>query len=452
MRRKKRFRIAVSITIFIFIMNLCGFGNCFIYEAKAVTFDELNNPELFLKQINGDQQCTLVAATMLIRRAAMISGNAAWSDITVDKVKEKAWIEGTGIRYTFTYAGITINKASFQIDPVKESILLLASHPEGIVIYGQDTSSKKVKRPHAILLTDYTDQLFYGADPTEFEAAGRVVNSSTSLPVEYAKSYWYVSNMPVPSTTSKNLAPPVSDISMHPVVLSETKFIYDGSEKKPLVSISGLTENVDYTIAYANNVNPGTAGVYITGIGIYKGMITVNFSIVDTNDKNIVDQSTDDIDESTKDKNSADESMKDKNSADESTKDKNSADQSAKDMNSTDQSAKDVNLVDKSTIDKNDLNKIIVILSNQKIKKGNTAAIKYALPTSIKAVKKYSGNPLRVDNEVIISYTSSNSKIARVNSNGIITGIMKGKAEITVTAALADGSRAVYVFAVNIYK
>jgi AAA ATPase containing von Willebrand factor type A (vWA) domain len=508
MRHRKKLIISAGLAILLFIMDLCSFGNCFISEAKAVTFDELNAPGMFLKQKNGDKQCTLVAATMLIRRAAMISGSANWSDITVDKVKANAWIDGQGIRHTFTYAGITVNKASFQGNPVKESILLLASHPEGIVLYDQIRSP----RSHAILLTDYTDQLFYGADPSEYEEVGRVLNTSTSLLVKDAEYYWYVSSISPSSIPGQNTSLPVSDISTCPVVLSETKFIYDGSEKKPMVTISGLTENVDYTVTYANNVMTGTATVYISGIGAYKGMASVNFKIVDASSINAADTSISDKDISEKnavDQNTADKNAADKNAADKSavglnTADKNVTDKSVVDQNTADKNAKDQNAVDKNTTDKNaanknaadqknsdknvsdknvgsklednkngndmaannknnnvissdsnandknDLNKVIVIISNQKIKKGNTAAIKYALPNSMKVVKENSGKSLNAGNEVKISYTSSNTKVAKVNSKGIITGIGKGSADITVTMALSDGSSGVYVFSVDI--
>ena len=40
-----------------------------------------------------------------------------------------------------------------------------------------------------------------------------------------------------------------------------------------------LEENLDYTVSYSNNVNPGTATVTVTGIGDYFGTLTINFTI-----------------------------------------------------------------------------------------------------------------------------------------------------------------------------
>ncbi|MBP5420457.1 MAG: hypothetical protein J6Y72_11680 [Bacteroidales bacterium] len=58
---------------------------------------------------------------------------------------------------------------------------------------------------------------------------------------------------------------------------------YTGEEIKPAVVVvdgqTTLTENVDYTIAYSNNVNAGTATVTVTGIGDYTGEVKVTFTI-----------------------------------------------------------------------------------------------------------------------------------------------------------------------------
>ena len=53
---------------------------------------------------------------------------------------------------------------------------------------------------------------------------------------------------------------------------------YNGSEFKPEVK-SNLKKDVDYTVEYENNVNAGTAVVYIKGIGNYKGETFLEFKI-----------------------------------------------------------------------------------------------------------------------------------------------------------------------------
>ncbi len=67
------------------------------------------------------------------------------------------------------------------------------------------------------------------------------------------------------------------------VTLEYNSTTYDGSAKTPSVTVvkNGvtLTLNIDYTVAYSNNTNVGTATVTITGIGNYGGETTRNFTI-----------------------------------------------------------------------------------------------------------------------------------------------------------------------------
>lgn len=54
---------------------------------------------------------------------------------------------------------------------------------------------------------------------------------------------------------------------------------YDGTAKKPTVTVTGLTKGVDYKVTYSNNIKPGDAKVKITGIGNYQSYRTFPFSI-----------------------------------------------------------------------------------------------------------------------------------------------------------------------------
>lgn len=71
----------------------------------------------------------------------------------------------------------------------------------------------------------------------------------------------------------------LTDIKDLSVKLDSGTFFCDGTEKKPEVTISGLTEGSDYTVTYINNVLPGTATVIITGMGDYTGTVVKTFSI-----------------------------------------------------------------------------------------------------------------------------------------------------------------------------
>lgn len=147
-----------------------------------VTFAQLNACEVFLKQ-SQSRVCTLTASTMMIRRAAMLSGNPAWRQITEQSVRKDAWAEKTGLKWNFTSAGITV--AQKPLSSKGELIQMLGSHPEGIVIYN-------AQKPHAILVTDYTNGVLYCSDPSNDQPGGRYPIAQASITVESAGRCWYV--------------------------------------------------------------------------------------------------------------------------------------------------------------------------------------------------------------------------------------------------------------------
>ena len=61
--------------------------------------------------------------------------------------------------------------------------------------------------------------------------------------------------------------------------LSYSVMSYTGKERRPKVSLDGLTEGVDYTVEYLNNTKVGTATVRVTGIGSCYGETKATFTI-----------------------------------------------------------------------------------------------------------------------------------------------------------------------------
>lgn len=80
-------------------------------------------------------------------------------------------------------------------------------------------------------------------------------------------------------TVTKTFTIEPADISEKFVYLSSETYIYDGTEKKPTVTIEGLVENTDFTVEYIDNIDEGTATVIITGIGNYMGEFGLQFTI-----------------------------------------------------------------------------------------------------------------------------------------------------------------------------
>lgn len=88
-------------------------------------------------------------------------------------------------------------------------------------------------------------------------------------------------------TVVKNFTIMPRDISQCAVSLSGTKFAYTGSAVTPAVTVRVSSDNsmklkkdIDYTVSYAKNVEPGTAAVTIKATGgSYKGSMVKNYTI-----------------------------------------------------------------------------------------------------------------------------------------------------------------------------
>jgi len=61
--------------------------------------------------------------------------------------------------------------------------------------------------------------------------------------------------------------------------LSKKSYIYDGKNKKPAVTISGLKKGTDYKVTYTSYKKPGKGKVTVTGIGNYTGSKTLSYKI-----------------------------------------------------------------------------------------------------------------------------------------------------------------------------
>lgn len=77
------------------------------------------------------------------------------------------------------------------------------------------------------------------------------------------------------------------------ISISEQNYLYDGTPKKPAVSVyyNGilLSENVDYSLTYSDFVVAGTAKVTVSGINSYTGSVTKEYTIkpITFNSKNL---------------------------------------------------------------------------------------------------------------------------------------------------------------------
>lgn len=139
----------------------------------------------YFKQSRGGT-CTLASAAMMLRRRAYLDGLIDWVDVTENSVKSSAW--SGGLSHSFNYKAMQVGYATLPSSNAEKTqvlIELLAQHPEGIVLYDRT-------QPHAVLLTDYTNGIFYCSDPAGNIGYGRIPITSSSVSIARSSCYWYV--------------------------------------------------------------------------------------------------------------------------------------------------------------------------------------------------------------------------------------------------------------------
>ena len=174
------------------------------YESATATItlkiSKLPPDEIYLKQPQGSKTCTLYATMMMLRRKAWLNNDKNWRDIIEKNVKPYAWDrQNDWLRGSFTYAGMT-TWYGFLPDNVEEKkkilISMLKDHPEGIMIYANE-----INPSHAVLLTDYTEGVFYCADSDPGQKSGRILLTETAetcgsqdqdVVINSLKKYWYI--------------------------------------------------------------------------------------------------------------------------------------------------------------------------------------------------------------------------------------------------------------------
>lgn len=175
-----------------------------------VTLGEINGDDMFFKQeIRGT--CTLTASAMLIRRSARILGNPSWPSITESALRPYAWIEGTGMMWNFSYAGITVAHTAIEGWSLGNLAWMLQEHPEGFVAYN-------ARKPHAVLITDITDGIVYCGDPGLYTQRMPLDQSVLSLgsqeeTIAAFTAIWYVTS-PKLSLTVAPTVPTLNEIPM----------------------------------------------------------------------------------------------------------------------------------------------------------------------------------------------------------------------------------------------
>ena len=193
--------------------------------ALAAELPDIDETQVLIKQERSTGTCTLASAAMMLRRAAILSGDENWASIDEASCRAAFW--RGGLPHSFSYGSYTVGHDWLPGGEANRAYLanVLAAHPEGVVLLSYSAH-------HGILLTDYTDGVFYCADPAPSIPSGRIpVDQAWRTRVENAAAYWYVTS-PIQAVTAPTLletAPQPDDASAAILTVSEHLGLSDGA-------------------------------------------------------------------------------------------------------------------------------------------------------------------------------------------------------------------------------
>ncbi len=152
--------------------------------------------------------------------------------------------------------------------------------------------------PHSATITVSGDAKLYYSKEQPLSYSNYSTAGSTTLPTltqAGSLTIYYLAlpnNQPSADTVtngSVNVSISTYSIADCIVQLSDTSFTYDGTEKRPAVSVmhgnASLLEDRDFTVRYANHINAGEASLTVSGIGNYSGSVTKSFLIAKADQK-----------------------------------------------------------------------------------------------------------------------------------------------------------------------
>ncbi len=133
----------------------------------------------------------------------------------------------------------------------------------------------------------------YTGSPIEPAVTVNCADASLVKDTDYTVAYSANTNVGTATVTVSPVAtsdyiftPVTANFEITGAALDESKFTVDTADKAytgapitPAVTATGYTEGTDYTVAYSENTNAGTATVTISGNGGFGGTITKNFTI-----------------------------------------------------------------------------------------------------------------------------------------------------------------------------
>ena len=239
-------------------------------DAKAVTLD-LNGHTLMLGTLSAGNDLTIangsykgkiansgVALTKVLafRNAKATLGNLQWmTDRGVELEESEVTVAGNNSSEQCWLEKLTMDK---------DSKLVLNNVGGGIGNYGHNTLEESLGSIQEFLPEGYS-LVRRKVDPADADDRNTINDPNGEIAQSVVIRYRRMTD---------------ADVA---VTLNPTTYTYDKTAKEPevLVTYDGqtLVKDKDYTAAYADNVNAGSAVVTITGMGIYHDVAQVHFTI-----------------------------------------------------------------------------------------------------------------------------------------------------------------------------
>ena len=98
-------RLLCTLLALVIVLGLIPLGSI---SAKAAT---ALPDSVYLTQV-GSSTCTLSATAMMLRARMYLSGNDLWRTISEQSIRSTAWVEGVGLKWSFTY---TVQDSSMKV-------------------------------------------------------------------------------------------------------------------------------------------------------------------------------------------------------------------------------------------------------------------------------------------------------------------------------------------------
>lgn len=254
-----------------FVKDIYGNGRtAAIGDSKAVTLD-LNGHTLILDTISAENNFTIANGNY--KGKITNSGAGLTKELTFKNAKaalnDLQWMTNSGVKLEGSEVTVSGNDGSGQcwlerLTMDEDSKLVLKNVSQGISNYANVALEESLGTIRGFL-------------PKDFSIANRKRNPAD---VDYRNTIVDADGQIAQNVELRYRKMTDADLS---ATLNPTTYIYDGTAKEPevLVVYDGqtLTKDMDYTVAYSDNKNAGSAEVTITGIGVYHEAAHLQFTI-----------------------------------------------------------------------------------------------------------------------------------------------------------------------------